>query len=167
MLDAPQMATSSRLPEDGKTADVPEVPDTPCEDTEEVIHSTRGPLPGWDAFGLHHQLIRALCNQSFTNPTPIQLKALPPALQGRDVVGVAETVRCRLLPLAATIHTDTGIGENVGVRTAYPTQTPLAEEEPGTEDPQAGARVDPSPHSRTGAPNIITLERLFERYSHG
>ncbi|KAF9788333.1 ATP-dependent RNA helicase [Thelephora terrestris] len=94
ILDAPQITTSSRLPEDGETADVPEVPDVPCEDVEEVVprnRSTGGLLPEWDAFGLHDQLIHALSNQSFTNPTPIQLKALPLALQRRDVVGVAET----------------------------------------------------------------------------
>ncbi|KAF9652598.1 DEAD-domain-containing protein [Thelephora ganbajun] len=54
-------------------------------------HSTRRLLLEWDTFELHDQLLRALHHQSFTKPTPIQLKALPPALQGRDVVGVAET----------------------------------------------------------------------------
>lgn len=96
ILDAPQSATSSRLLEGGEATDVPEVLDTSGEDAEEVIpnnRSTRGLLPEWDSFELHDQLIRALGHQSFTKPTPIQLKAIPPALQGRDIVGVAETVR--------------------------------------------------------------------------
>lgn len=95
LLDAPQIATSPRAPGDDETADVSKAPDLSGEGTEEVTPQNRlvhGLLPEWDAFGLHDQLIRALYHQSFTKPTPIQLKALPPALHGRDVVGVAETV---------------------------------------------------------------------------
>jgi hypothetical protein len=98
ILDAPQIPTSSRLPEGDKTAGLSNVLDTPDEDIEQRTppnHSTRGLLPEWDFFELHEQLLRALHHQSFTKPTPIQSKALPPALRGRDVVGVAETVRTR------------------------------------------------------------------------
>ena len=49
-------------------------------------------LPEWSRFSLHDQLARALYAQHFTRPTPIQAEALPLALAGRDVVGVAETV---------------------------------------------------------------------------
>jgi len=50
-------------------------------------------LPEWQSFSLHPQLQRALFGQKFMSPTPIQSQALPAALSGRDVIGVAETVR--------------------------------------------------------------------------
>lgn len=150
ILDAPHPAASSRLPEDDGTVDIPSAPGMSGEDTEGVIpqnRPTRGLLPEWDAFGLHDQLMRALCYQSFTKPTPIQLKALPPALQGRDVVGVAETVRSYLVPLHTNTDISVGIGENASLWIAYLTQAPLAEEPSGIEGPQTGARVDPSSYS--------------------
>lgn len=146
--DAPQLAASPRLPEPDETTDAPGVLDLSGQDPEEVIPQSRptpGLLPEWDSFGLHDQLIRALGHQSFTKPTPIQLKALPPALQGRDVVGVAETVRS-LLPFLPNTHIRTGIWKNAGVWVACPTQAPLAEKALVIEDPQASSRVDPSPH---------------------
>jgi len=124
-LDTPQIPTSSsRLPEDDKTTDVSDVPDTSDEDMEECAppnFSTRGMLPEWDIFQLHDQLLRALHHQSFTKPTPIQSKALPPALRGRDVVGVAETVRTRPHLLPSNTYIGIGIGKNSGVRITDPT----------------------------------------------
>ncbi|RPD61282.1 DEAD-domain-containing protein [Lentinus tigrinus ALCF2SS1-6] len=48
-------------------------------------------LPAWSTFHLHPQLGRALYSKKYTTPTPIQAQALPLALKGKDVVGVAET----------------------------------------------------------------------------
>jgi len=138
ILDASQIATSSRLSENDETADISNLPDVPDEDKKEDTppnHSTRGLLPEWDAFGLHDQLLRALHHLSFTKPTPIQSKALRPALQGKDVVGVAETVRARLHSLPLDTYIGTGIGKNPGVWVAGPAQTPLAKEALGPEDP--------------------------------
>jgi ATP-dependent RNA helicase RhlE len=42
-------------------------------------------------FDLHPALLRAIADQGFTAPTPIQEKALPPALAGRDVLACAMT----------------------------------------------------------------------------
>lgn len=150
VLDAPQLATSPRPPENDETADVPELPDVPAEDAEGLMPQNRptyGALPEWDAFGLHDQLMRALYHQSFTKPTPIQLKAIPPALDGRDVVGVAETVRSCLLPPLVNAYIRPGIGENASVWITCPTQAPLTEKASGTKNPQASLRVNPSPHS--------------------
>jgi ATP-dependent RNA helicase RhlE len=36
-------------------------------------------------------LLRALSHEGYTTPTPIQAKAIPPALAGRDVLGCAQT----------------------------------------------------------------------------
>ncbi|EPQ52206.1 DEAD-domain-containing protein [Gloeophyllum trabeum ATCC 11539] len=48
-------------------------------------------LPGWKEFPLHAQLMRTIHAQNFTSPTPIQSRAIPLALSGKDVIGVAET----------------------------------------------------------------------------
>ncbi|KIK99198.1 hypothetical protein PAXRUDRAFT_823034 [Paxillus rubicundulus Ve08.2h10] len=48
-------------------------------------------LPKWHSFNFHPHLLQVLHKQSFTSPTPIQSQALPFALSGRDIVGVAET----------------------------------------------------------------------------
>jgi len=43
------------------------------------------------SLGLAEPLLRALAQSGFTEPTPIQVKAIPPLLEGRDIVGVAQT----------------------------------------------------------------------------
>ncbi|KLO11285.1 DEAD-domain-containing protein [Schizopora paradoxa] len=48
-------------------------------------------LPEWAAFNLHPLITRSLHKQKFMKPTPIQSSALPAALKGKDVVGIAET----------------------------------------------------------------------------
>lgn len=40
---------------------------------------------------LHPDLLRAVSDLGFTNPTPIQSQAIPPVLEGRDVLGRAKT----------------------------------------------------------------------------
>ena len=41
--------------------------------------------------GLAEALLRALAAKEFTVPTPIQAQAIPPLLQGRDLLGIAQT----------------------------------------------------------------------------
>lgn len=45
----------------------------------------------FSSFELHHQLLKALEEKGFDRPTPIQKQAIPPLLQGRDVMGTAVT----------------------------------------------------------------------------
>ena len=45
----------------------------------------------FEALGLSHSLLRDLAKAGFQEPTPIQAKAIPPALEGRDVLGCAQT----------------------------------------------------------------------------
>jgi len=42
-------------------------------------------------FGLHTDLLRGVREMGFTRPTPIQADAIPPALEGRDVLACAMT----------------------------------------------------------------------------
>ena len=47
--------------------------------------------PGFRQFKLNKQLLRALDQQHFTQPTGIQLKAIPLIFAGHDVMGIAQT----------------------------------------------------------------------------
>jgi superfamily II DNA/RNA helicase len=43
------------------------------------------------ALGLSAPILHALRDQGYETPTPIQAKAIPPILEGRDVLGCAQT----------------------------------------------------------------------------
>ena len=45
----------------------------------------------FDSFALHANLLRAVKDLAFERPTPIQALAIPPALQGRDLLAAAAT----------------------------------------------------------------------------
>ncbi|HCB45873.1 MAG TPA: DEAD/DEAH box helicase, partial [Algoriphagus sp.] len=46
---------------------------------------------GFDAFKLNKQLLNAVAEAGYTSPTAIQEKAIPLALAGHDVLGIAQT----------------------------------------------------------------------------
>jgi ATP-dependent RNA helicase RhlE len=46
---------------------------------------------GFDHFRLHHTITQGLEAAGFTEPRPIQVEAMPAALEGRDVLGLAQT----------------------------------------------------------------------------
>ncbi|KAF7763542.1 hypothetical protein Agabi119p4_8079 [Agaricus bisporus var. burnettii] len=48
-------------------------------------------LPEWASYSLHPQLLHALYRKGFKSPTSIQAAAIPVAVKGKDVVGVAQT----------------------------------------------------------------------------
>lgn len=43
------------------------------------------------AFNLHHEIIAAISTKGYEEPTPIQKKAIPPIISGRDLLGLAQT----------------------------------------------------------------------------
>ncbi|MDB5797345.1 MAG: ATP-dependent helicase, partial [Paucimonas sp.] len=45
----------------------------------------------FEDFGLAAEILRALSDQGYVHPTPIQAQAIPIVLQGRDVMGAAQT----------------------------------------------------------------------------
>ncbi|HCN87824.1 MAG TPA: DEAD/DEAH box helicase, partial [Oxalobacteraceae bacterium] len=45
----------------------------------------------FEDFGLSAEILRALNDQGYVHPTPIQAEAIPIVLQGRDVMGAAQT----------------------------------------------------------------------------
>src|SRR5699024_11454559 len=80
------------------------------KETTENSNSTK---PAFSDFGLHPALLQAIDETGYTAPTPIQAKAMPAVLQGRDVMGAAQTgtgktaaftlpILHRLIPLAST-----------------------------------------------------------------
>jgi ATP-dependent RNA helicase RhlE len=48
-------------------------------------------VSGFASFGLSRELVRAAKELGYERPTPIQAAAIPPALEGRDVLGSAAT----------------------------------------------------------------------------
>ncbi|MDB5852833.1 MAG: ATP-dependent helicase [Herminiimonas sp.] len=77
--------------------------------------SAEAPSPAirFEDFGLSPDILRALSDQGYVHPTPIQAEAIPIVLQGRDVMGAAQTGTGKtagfslpiiqlLLPLAST-----------------------------------------------------------------
>ncbi|ODN77156.1 ATP-dependent RNA helicase MAK5 [Cryptococcus amylolentus CBS 6039] len=71
--------------------DLNEADDEEHEELECVPDFNDDLLPEWSSVPLHPTLKRAFLATSFTTPTTIQSRALPAALTGRDVIGVAET----------------------------------------------------------------------------
>jgi ATP-dependent RNA helicase RhlE len=47
--------------------------------------------PTFDALGLAEPFLRALSDAEYTHPTPIQAKSIPALIEGRDLLGLAET----------------------------------------------------------------------------
>src|SRR3978361_863771 len=48
-------------------------------------------LTSFQDFGLAEPISRALKEENYITPTPIQAQTIPTALTGRDVVGIAQT----------------------------------------------------------------------------
>ncbi len=50
-----------------------------------------GPTPSFEDLGLSPEILKAIAQSGYTTPTPIQAAAIPIVLQGRDVLGIAQT----------------------------------------------------------------------------
>jgi len=60
-------------------------------DTLLVPAENTKPSLRFEDFGLSPDILRALADQGYVHPTPIQAQAIPVVLQGRDVMGAAQT----------------------------------------------------------------------------
>ncbi|MDG9922682.1 MULTISPECIES: DEAD/DEAH box helicase [unclassified Pseudomonas] len=71
-------------------------------------------------FALHERLLKAVAELNFTEPTPVQLAAIPPALQGRDLRVTAQTgsgkTAAFLLPLLNRLLGDANSKQRTDVR---------------------------------------------------
>ncbi|MBM3167551.1 MAG: DEAD/DEAH box helicase, partial [Chloroflexi bacterium] len=45
----------------------------------------------FDTFNLHPSIMAGVQALGYVTPTPIQLKSIPPIMQGRDILGLAQT----------------------------------------------------------------------------
>jgi len=66
-------------------------------------------LTSFNDFGLVEPILRALAEEKYVTPTPIQDQTIPLALQGRDVIGIAQTgtgkTAAFALPILHHLHT--------------------------------------------------------------
>lgn len=60
-------------------------------DTQLAPSQVAAPAVRFEDFGLSADILRALADQGYVHPTPIQAEAIPIVLQGRDVMGAAQT----------------------------------------------------------------------------
>jgi len=58
----------------------------PAEETKEVKKDL-----SFNDFGLDSRLVQGILKQNFQTPTPVQAKAIPLALEGRDILARAKT----------------------------------------------------------------------------
>ena len=61
-----------------------------------MLPTEGGPTPalpqnGFVGLGLSDQLLKAVEQSGYTTPTPIQAQGIPPVLQHRDIIGIAQT----------------------------------------------------------------------------
>jgi ATP-dependent RNA helicase RhlE len=54
-------------------------------------HIERITMSFFDELGLAQPILKALANSGYDTPTPIQMQAIPPLLEGRDLCGIAQT----------------------------------------------------------------------------
>jgi len=51
----------------------------------------KGPFVNFDSFAFHPDINAGISAAGYSTPTPIQLRTIPPILEGRDVLGLAQT----------------------------------------------------------------------------
>ena len=66
-------------------------PDLTTEPTPNEIAADAPVTVTFKELGLDPKIIKALDDMGYERPTPIQAAAIPPALEGRDVLGIAQT----------------------------------------------------------------------------
>ena len=101
-------------------------------------------MKNFDALDLAEPLSRALADLGHSTPTPIQAQAIPPALDGRDVMGIAQT----------------GTGKTAGF--TLPTLTHIFRD--NIEPPKRGARVLALAPTRELASQIAESVRDYGRH---
>ena len=74
----------------------------------------------FQTLGVSEPLLRALASENYTHPTPIQAQAIPAILEGRDVLGLAQTGTGKTaafgLPLLQRLSEDRTVAGPHGVR---------------------------------------------------
>ena len=76
--------------------------------------TTQSPSQGFNGLGIAPEFLKILEHNNFTVPTPIQYQAIKPAMEGKDIVGIAQTGTGKTLafglPLLQRLRGSRGIG---------------------------------------------------------
>jgi len=70
----------------------------------------------FDDLGLSETLLRAVAEQNYTTPSPIQAEAIPPVLAGKDVMAAAQTGTGKTAAFTLPLLQRLGAGQNAGAR---------------------------------------------------
>src|SRR5690606_5504530 len=62
----------------------------PCAQRERIVGDRSFPMQ-FSSLCLSAPILQSLANEGYKTPTPIQAQAIPPALEGRDLLGCAQT----------------------------------------------------------------------------
>ncbi|MBI4117772.1 MAG: DEAD/DEAH box helicase [Parcubacteria group bacterium] len=65
-----------------------------------MLHSEQNTPVSFDGLGIKERLLSVLKNKGFVTPTPIQHQAIPHALRGEDIIGIAQTGTGKTLAFA-------------------------------------------------------------------
>ncbi len=106
---APEEPTAPR-PKPRVPAPKPQDAPKPKAQPVAVVEAVETPLPGFADLGLPEALLAAIMVAGFESPTPIQARAIPILLEGKDMIGQAQTgtgkTAAFALPLLARINPD-------------------------------------------------------------
>ena len=79
----------------------------------------------FDQLGLSAPILRAVQEAGYSVPTPIQRDAIPPALEGRDILGCAQTGTGKTAAFSLPLlqHVDRNAGDKPQIRALVVTPT--------------------------------------------
>ena len=81
----------------------------------------------FDSLGLSAELLRAISDKGYGEPTPIQIKAIPVILEGKDILAGAQTGTGKTagfaLPLLQRLNAQTQTGDRRVIRALILTPT--------------------------------------------
>ena len=87
--------------------------DMPVPASEKADHNIPN-REGFGSLGLDARLLQAIAKQNFSTPTPVQAKAIPLALAGKDVLARSQTgsgkTAAYLLPILQSILQRKAVG---------------------------------------------------------
>ncbi len=88
----PSQETDIRTTESGHSSSGDDAPDTDQNTAPETAESeAEDKRVTFADLGLSERVLKAITEAGYTHPTPIQAQAIPVALEGRDILGLAQT----------------------------------------------------------------------------
>ena len=102
---------------------------------------SEGPRPTFEELTSSPALLRAVADQGWTLPTPIQVKAIPAAREGRDVVGIAQTGTGKTGAFMIPALEGIGAGDGLQVLVLCPTRELAQQVADDTHALAAGTRI--------------------------